>query len=170
MFQDLRQGSHIYILHKKEPKLVIGEVTSKTNPVPVVNPTYSAGVFQPQKTTVDIKVKADGVVTDYQKLPSELSIADFGTDLVISESKEAISTEIQLLKKNSEDLLSSIDFHKELIEKCGKMLEELNPAVKQEAERAREIDSLKSEVKEMKEMLAEVLKSKTSKNEKMAGN
>lgn len=163
MFQNLRVGSPIYILHKKEPKLIIGEVSSVSLPVPVFNQTFQAGVYQQPKTTVDIKAKVGDDIIDYQKLPSELSIADFGnTGMVISETQDAIINEINVLKNNSESILKSIDTHKHIIDECGIMLESISPSIKQEAERNREFEAMKSEMKEMKEMLAQVLKPKIS--------
>lgn len=163
MFQNLRVGSPIYILHKTEPKLIVGEVSSVSLPVPVLNQVYQAGVFQQPKTTVDVKVKYNGEVIDYQKLPSEMSIADFGNSgMVISESKDSIINEVQILKNNSANILDSIEKHKKIMEECDVMLQTLNPSVKQEAERNKEMEAMKSEMKEMKEMLAQVLKSKKS--------
>ena len=162
MFQNLRVGSPIYILHKNEPKLIVGEVSSVSLPVPVTNQVYQAGVFQQQKTTVDVKVRVDGEIVDYKKIPSDLSIADFGTGMVISETKDAIINEIQILKNNSANILDSIDKHKKIMEECDIMLQTLSPIVKQEAERSKEMEAMRTEMKELKEMLAQVLKPKKS--------
>lgn len=162
MFQNLRAGSPLFILHKTEPKLVIGEVSNVSLPVPQMGQTFQAGVYSQPKTTVDVKVKVNGEIIDYQRLPSDMNIADFGnTGMVISESKDCILNEIQLLKKNSEEIIGSVEHHKSIVEQCNIMIEDLNPEAKKDAERGKEIDSMRSEIQEMKKMLAQVLKSKS---------
>lgn len=153
MFQSLRAGTPLYVLHKSVPRLEIGEVLSVGTPQPQFGQTvYQAGMtYQPQKTLVDIKVKIGNETIDLQKLPSEAVIADFGDNsMVISESREAILNEIETIRKGSEKVLESIDFHNNVVEQCSAMIAELNPHIRQEAEQRKEIDNMKNELSEIK--------------------
>ena len=97
-----------------------------------------------------------------------MSIADYGNGLVVSENREAILNEISVLKNNSQRVIDSVDQHKELVRKCDELLEELNPQIRKEAERSREMESiskrvggLESSMKRIEEMLSRSLEHKT---------
>jgi hypothetical protein len=153
MFSNLRIGTPLYVLHKQEPQLEIGEVTFVSQPTPQMGTTYNAGFQMPTpKLLVDLKIKTANGEVDLQKLPADLSIADFGNGMVVSESRDAIYNEIEALRKNSQRVVDSIEYHQTVMSKCTDLMAELNPQVKQEAE----FDSLKQEVSGIKGDLAEL--------------
>ena len=104
------------------------------------------------KLLVDLKIKTANGEVDLQKLPADLSIADFGNGMVVSESRDAIYNEIEALRKTSQRVVDSIEYHQTVMSKCTDLMAELNPQVKQEAE----FDSLKQEVSGIKGDLAEL--------------
>lgn len=158
MLSGLRIGTPLYVLYRNEPRIAIGEVLSVSNPVPVFGTTYQNGMMMPPKSTVDVKVKINGEEVTFQKLPADQSVADFGTSgIVLSESREAILTEIEGLRKLSEKTLQERPRHEHIITECDKMLGELNPQAKREAAQAQEIASLKSDMGTIKGMLAQLL-------------
>ena len=169
MFQNLREGTPLYVLHKNEPKVEQGEVISVTPPVPQFGQTtFNAGIMAQQSMTVDVKIKSGEKTIELQKLPATMSIADYGNGLVVSENREAILNEISVLKNNSQRVIDSVDQHKELVRKCDELLEELNPQIRKEAERSREMESiskrvggLESSMKRIEEMLSRSLEHKT---------
>lgn len=157
MFSNLRIGTPLYVLHKNEPQLEIGEVTFISQPSPQFVTAYNAGMQMPTpKMLVDIKIKTANGDVELQKLPADMSIADFGNGMVISESRDAILNEIDTLRKSSVRIIESIEHHKSMVDKCDTLLAELNPQIKQEAERTKEFDSLKQEVSGIKGDLVEL--------------
>lgn len=157
MFSNLRIGTPLYVLHKAEPQLEIGEVTFISQPSPQFVTAYNAGMQMPTpKMLVDIKIKTANGDVELQKLPADMSIADFGNGMVISESRDAILNEIDTLRKSSVRIIESIEHHKSMVDKCDTLLAELNPQIKQEAERTKEFDSLKQEVSGIKGDLVEL--------------
>ena len=94
MFNSLRQGSPFFILEKvDEPKLKIGSVVSVSQPTPKYNNTFIPNQ-QFGEMTVDVVVKVGEEEIKFEKLPSNLSIANFGANgVVVSESKEAMNSE-----------------------------------------------------------------------------
>lgn len=147
MFQSLRIGTPLYVLHKNEPKVEQGEVIFVSNPVPQFGQTtFSAGIMTPQPMTVDVKIKSGEQTIELQKLPANMSIADYGNGMVVSESRDAILNEISALKNNSQRVIDGIEQHKEIVRKCDTLLEELNPQIRKEAERSREIEALSTRV------------------------
>lgn len=157
MFSNLRIGTPLYVLHKNEPQLEVGEVTFVSQPTPQFGTTYNAGYPMPApKMLVDVKIKSANGDVELQKLPAELSIADFGNGMVISESREAICNEVDTMRKASIRVIESVEQHKGIVDKCDALLAELNPQIKQEVERTKEFDSLKQEVGGLKDNLLEL--------------
>ena len=157
MLSGLRQGTPIYVLYKNELKVAVGEVVSVSNPVPQFGTTYTAGVLAPPKMTVDVKVRIDGETVDFQKLPADQTIADFGPNgVVVSESKDAILNEIDGFKKLSERALADIPKHQQIVKGCEQMLCDLNPQIRKDNEQAQEILNLKQGMSELRDDLADI--------------
>lgn len=173
MFQGLRTASPIYILYKSEPRVSVAEVVSVSNPVPQFSTsTYQNGMLMPPKSFVDIRARMGDENLDLQKLPADSSIADFGnTGMVVSESRDAIINEIVGLQKSSQRVLDEVDHHQHIVTECDKMLAELNPQLRKEAEQSAEIENLKkgmedlsTTLEDLKGMLSQAL-GHSSKNE-----
>ena len=143
MFQNLRVGTPLYVLHKNELKIETGEVTFVSQPV---NQFGQVVFANSQPATVDISMQVEGKPIELKKIPATLTISDCGNNRVVSESREAISTELSVMKANSQRVIDSMDQHKEIVRKCDELLQELNPQIKQEAERSKEIESLANRV------------------------
>lgn len=164
MFRNLRQGMPLYVLTKgNEPQFDKCEVISRTEPVVPYGQngtTFVGGqqyLAQPN-LTVDVQVRKDnGDTVTYQKLPADADIADFGTNgVVVSSSSEAIQNEIDTLRKQSLRVLESVDKHKKIVATCDKMLSDLNPQIKQEATRSRELESLRNDVNDLRDDLSDI--------------
>lgn len=154
MFSALRQGSPLYILEKGEtPNIKIGQVESVTSPRPEygnINIPYG-GV----NTLVDITVKVGGEKKQYVGIPSNLSIHGSG-DIVISESRDAMISEVDGMLQSSKSIVESVDYHKKMITACEEMLKQLNPAYAKEQERDGAIDNLKSEVETLRQEISKM--------------
>lgn len=167
MFSALRQGSPIYILEKGQTLVIkIGQVESVTQPRPkyaTYNPNVGFGANM--ETVVDITVKIGNDKKEYVGVPSNLSIHGYG-DVVLSESRDAMISEVDGMLQSSKSILDSIDYHRNIIKDCEDILKQLNPAYAKEQERDGAIDSLKNEVetlrKEISKMSALLTKAETN--------
>lgn len=152
MFQNLRAGNQVYILHKDgHPSMDMGSVVSVSMPVPKyqVPPVFG----QPQEMVVDLVVKVNNVENTYQKLPATSDIADFGpSGIVISSSREAMNAEVLSLKTRSTDAINSIDYHRGIIEGCESILSSLYPEYAERQQQAAEINDLKAQLSELMEI------------------
>lgn len=158
MFQNLRVGSPLYILYKNEPRLAIGEVVSVGTPMPQFGMNYQNGMLSQPRNTVDVKANINGEEVTLQKLPCDLVIADFGsTGMVVSESKEAILSEIESFRGINAKALNDMPKFQHNVEECDKMSAQLNPHIAKEVEQAKEIESLKADISDMKAMLSKAL-------------
>lgn len=142
MFQGLRQGGLFYILDKGEDvSLKVGQVVSVSNPQPRYsnfgNPTYGA---QPDMV-VDVKVKVADEVMEFKQLNANINIANSG-NMVVSDSKEAMSAEVEGLMRSSRQVIESISYHEKVVTSCDAMLRELNPQFAKEKEQEEKIGAL----------------------------
>lgn len=156
MFQSLRPNNQLYILRKDKPVLEVGSVVSVSLPVPKYQMQPSFG--QPQEMVVDIVAKVNNQDVTYQKIPATSDIADFGNGgIVISDSREAMNSEVLSLKKKSADIINSIDYHKEVITNCENILSELNPEFAEKQAQQKEINSLREQMEEMTKSMASLM-------------
>ena len=151
MFQSLRQNSPIYIFHKIDnPCLEIGTISTISLPKPkyAVPATFNST----QEMCVDIVVKINNNVVNYNNLPATLDIADStsnGDNIVIASSKEAMNAEILSLKQKSIDELNRKEYNENIVRNCDKILADLNPEFAEKQAQKAEIDSLKLQMQEM---------------------
>lgn len=151
-FQNLRNNSSIYILHKvNTPKLEIGKVLTVSLPIPRYPGVYNS------ESVVDITANVGGTSTNFQKLPAHLDITDVGNDIVLSCNKDLISSEVFALKQKSEDILSSIDNHRQVIAGCDEIIKQLNPEIAEKERQKLETESLKEEINSLKEMFKDFM-------------
>ena len=160
MFSTLRQNSPIYVLDKKDSPVL------KKGIIETVSPQRSrTGSFygQPMDMIVDIRVNIDGTSQEFKNIPANLSIANDG-NIVISETKEAMSTEVDSMLSISKQILESVDYHKDVIEKCEQILKDLNPQFAKDKLQEEKINSLESRIggventlEDIKDMLSKVL-------------
>lgn len=155
-FSNLRNGNQLFILHKDNvPSLEVGKVSNITPPIPKYGNT---GMYNPEMI-LDITADVNGTMTNFQKLPANSEIADFGNNIVISCNKEAMSSEISSMKQRSTDIVNSIQLHKDIIKGCDEILMQLNPEIQERQRQEAENKALREEVNSLKEMFKEFMKS-----------
>lgn len=159
MFSALRQGSSFFILDKTNvPKLKIGSVVSVSQPMPKYNNTYVPG-HNYTETVVDVVVKVNEEELKFEKLPSNLSIANFGqSGIVVSESKEAMNGEVESMFRNSKNIIESVQYHKDVLIACDEMMKELNPQLAKEKEQEQKIAMLENRMGGMESTLQDIHK------------
>lgn len=161
MFQSVRPNSQIYIFHRGDnPRLEVGYVVNQ----PIPRPKYQlpAAFGQPQETVVDLVVKTNDQTYNYNNLPAQLDVADSmsnGESLIISDSRDGISSEILNLKQKSLDIANSRDYHLSLVDKYEKILLDIHPELAEKQEQKQEIDILKNQMSEMSKSIASLMES-----------
>lgn len=152
-FQNLRNNHQIYILHKDAvPSLEIGKIVNISVPVPKygTNSMYNDLVL-------DITADVEGRATNFQKLPANSEIADFGNNVVVATSKDAMNSEVMSMKQRSLDILNSIEQHQSIIKGCDEILKILNPEIVEKQRQEEENKALREEINSLKEMFSEFL-------------
>lgn len=154
MFSALRTNSTVWVLEKtNEPSLKMASVQS------VSAPQQKFNNFNPlnPETTVDVSVRFDdGTAADFKQLPSNLSVANYGS-AIVTETKEQMAAEVETLLRTSRGIIESVPYHEKVIGVCEDMLARLNPQIaekKQTEERLSKIE----------DMLSRLLKQSSDKN------
>ena len=146
MFQANRQGNLFYILEKgEELRLKIGQVVSVSNPQPKYGSQFSVPSFGQSEMTVDVRVKVDDETMDFKQLNANASIANSG-NVVVSDSKDAMSAEVEGLLRTSKAILESVPYHEKMLVACDNVLRDLNPSFKKEKEQEEKIGALEEKM------------------------
>lgn len=152
-FQNLRNNHQIYILHKDvTPVLEIGKITNVSVPVPKYGNTSMYNDL-----VLDITADVDGKSTNFQKLPANSEIADFGNNLVVATSKDAMNSEVMSMKQRSLDIINSVEQHRSIIQGCDEILQILNPEIAEKQRQEQENKALREEINSLKEMFSEFM-------------
>lgn len=106
---------------------------------------------------LDITADINGKSTNFQKLPANNDIADFGNNVVIAVSKDAMNNEVSSMKQRSLDILNSIEQHQSIIQGCDKILQLLNPEIAEKQRQEQENKQLREEINSLKEMFSEFI-------------
>ena len=160
MFSTIRQNNSIYILDKQHsPVLKRGIVESVSPQRSKVGSFYG----QPLDMVVDMTVNIEGTSRKFENIPANLSIVNDG-NIVLSETKEAMSTEVDSMLSVSRQIVDSVEYHKDVIEKCEQILKDLNPQFAKDKMQEEKITSLEDRMKgvesnlgDIKDMLSKVL-------------
>lgn len=153
MFSTLRNGSTIYILDRTStPEVKIGYVENVSTPrpmYPTYNPSVSLGTNM--QTVVDITTRVDDEKKEFC-VPASLSLHTYG-DYTLSESKEAMISEVDGLLQSNKDILDSMDKRKSDMAAYEKILKTLNPVYAKEQERDSAITDLSQRVDSIQDTL-----------------
>lgn len=156
MFQSVRPNSPIYVLHKGDnPRLETGYVANQPIPKPKYQMPHAFG--QPQEMIVDLVVKLNEGTLNLNAIPANLDIADSysnGESIVISDSREAMNSEILSLKQKSVDLINSVKYHESLVNNYDKLLSDFNPEMAEKQAQQQEIADLRNQMNEMSKSMA----------------
>lgn len=129
MFKNARANSYIYILTKgATPMLETGVVQSVSQPrVGQVNNVPQNPYQYPQPMVVDMVANVGAERRNLQGLPSDLDIADYNGNIVVTLDKEKIINEVKVLHKREDDVVNDHDNAIKRRDIYRNMLATLNP-------------------------------------------
>lgn len=161
MFQNLRKQQQLYILYKDaNPRIEVGTVEDVSKPYMITIPgTNQASPYPRMEMVVNIVAKTESDTLNLKQLLANADMCDYGYggNIFISSTKEAIVNEVAILKKNSLDVLNSIDYHKKVVEACDKMQLELNPEIAEKRRQEEEITTLRGQMQMMSRDMADLM-------------
>ena len=69
-----------------------------------------------------------------------------GIEAVVSESREAMLSEVEGLDNNSQSILNSVPYHQGVRKACAGMRAQLNPQLAKDQEREKEMQQLRTDI------------------------
>lgn len=151
IFRDIKQGYPVYILNKRELTISQGKVASAGFPRLDTNPMTGK-----TEMVVDVTVDDGSGKTGSYVIPEGLSVTYAG-DLVLSTEKSGLSGEVEAMRSAAEQALASVDRQREIVDKAGALLSELNPAYREKAENDKRFDALEGSVGELKGLVRSLI-------------
>lgn len=157
LFKELKQNYPVYILDKQTVTFTQGKVIGVSLPrMNVGNGTMPMmPTSSPTVMLVDVTIEADGRTATYS-IPENLAVTYAGST-VLSTDREGISREIEAMRATAEQVLSSVDRQKEILDKTQSLLAELNPAYKEKKETDERFNRIEGDMSEMKSMVRDLL-------------
>lgn len=135
MFSALSQGSPVYLLDKTSSlDYKVGEIIGVSQPK-----------FNTFGNTVDIKVKIDDSIQEFNGIPSINTFVSYNNGkFLISETKQGIQNEVESILQNRKFVIQNIDNYKQDIVKCENILKQLNPQFAIDKERDERLSKLEN--------------------------
>lgn len=160
MFQSLRAGSPIYLFDKNRLTAEVGEVIRVENEVDQFgNKVFLNGLMQPKVSFVDLVASISGKEVKFNHVFADATITDSSTDgAILCENRQEFVDAIASYKKTSERILSEVDHHKNIVERCELILADIDPMIRSEKAQSEKIARLESDMADIKAMLAKALK------------
>ena len=152
MFQSLTQGATVTVLYKNIPRVADGRVVSVNTHLPQFNPQQPMAMMNGPVT--DITVQVGDETIPFVGLPASGVVANFPEKgYFLSTDRSAIVREVEAMASASRQVLQSVPAHEKMVRDCDSLLLDLNPDRKKEAEQAKEMNALRSEIEELKSLL-----------------
>ena len=135
MFSALSQGSPVYLLDKTSSlDYKVGEIIGVSQPK-----------FNTFGNTVDIKVKIDDSIQEFNGIPSINTFVSYNNGkFIISETKQGIQNEVESILQNRKFIIQNIDNYEQDIVKCENILKQLNPQFAIDKERDERLSKLEN--------------------------
>lgn len=135
MFSALSQGSPVYLLDKTSSlDYKVGEIIGVSQPK-----------FNTFGNTVDIKIKIDDSIQEFNGIPSINTFVSYNNGkFLISETKQGIQNEVESILQNRKFVIQNIDNYKQDIVKCENILKQLNPQFAIDKERDERLSKLEN--------------------------
>ena len=126
---------------------------------PVVNVSlprqnFNVAIGQFPQSVVDITATVNGEQKEFKQIPSNSSLADFGSNTyILADSKDALSAYIQSKRQEHVRRIEGIDYDKKMAASYEKALKQISPSYSNEEE----TKALNDRIKSLEEKLSETL-------------
>lgn len=137
MFKDLRTGSPVYILDRKE--ITVTQGTLINAPLSHFDPKFGTN-----KMVVDLEIEAAGTKTSF--VVEDSQSAAYFADKTIACSKEAIVRELETIKSTSESALKMMPYHQQAIPKCEALMRQYSAEYRERTETQERITNLEGKL------------------------
>lgn len=146
LFKDLKPNYQVFFFDKDKLCVSTGKVVS------VSAPRYMS---TQASMVVDVTIEAGGITHTYT-IP-EASALTYANNLVLATSNESIVHEVQAMKSASEHHLSETERHRNVVDQCNALLEEIDTTFAERRRQDKRIEGIEEEVKNIGLQLREFI-------------
>ncbi|MCH5332048.1 MAG: hypothetical protein J1E33_06565 [Alistipes sp.] len=159
MFKDFQSGFQVHILDKSGavPSYKIGKVVSVSPPRLEQKPMMQGQMANPMMFTdrvIDLTVEHDGQTKTYV-VPETGNVAPSAA-LTLACSTEPILNEVRAMLRTSTDIINSVDHHKEVVNKCESIMQEMNPTFAESKAQNERISMMEKSIADMTQTMGEI--------------
>lgn len=156
-FNEYKQGYNIFAITQGKDGIKAEQRKITAISQPYFPQTTNIADFKSigQNKVVDITIEACGGSKIYS-FPENSSVANAPDGVVFSDREGAIR-ELTAIKAQSENALKDVEKHKNNIETCARLLAELDPQRKKDAEVDARFNKIENSVSEIKDLLSNFL-------------
>lgn len=154
MASQIAQGSALFILNRKELKVVSATVANVSQPhvskAAATNPALAMQGF-----VVDLTLTIGSETTTIE-FPVNSATANYPEKgWFVTNDRLAVTREVESMANMSKQILAQVPAHEKIVQGCETLLMELNPEKQKEAQQEQEIAMLKAQIEEMKRSSAD---------------
>ena len=152
MFSNLSKGSVLYGLDRRDKIKWFTASIEKVTPGMSKTTPNMFGQFP--ELRLDIIANINGEQKEFQQVPSNNAIADFGEkSFVIADNKDSLYNYVKSLKETSKSIIESAPYHESLIPQYDEVLNDLIPGSADNAK----VKALEDKVDSLTTQLAEAI-------------
>lgn len=151
MFANLIQGSILYGVDLKNNGTFFTAPITKVS-VPIQNMNISSGQYP--NSVVDIVATINGEQREFKQVPSNSSIADFGSDtLILGDSRDSLHAYIQSKRQERIKRIQNLDEDKRMVNVYNNALKQISPTYSNQEE----VKALNSRISSLEAQLAKAI-------------
>lgn len=139
-FKDIRAGHMVHLLDKTNIEYTEAKVDS-------VRPPYFAPNNISATKVVDITLNVKGSLKTY--VVAENATVSYADSLLLATDKQQVTLEVQSLRGTAEAAVKAYDSNVATVEKCDKVLEQLDQSIAEKRETERRFASLERKLNEL---------------------
>lgn len=157
-FNEYKENYPIFILtnDKDGVNVTQSKVTSISTPYFPSLTNIKAGVPLPQSKLVDLAIEINGGSKIYS-LPENSSVANTPDGAILAD-REGIIRELTAIKSQAESALENTDLYRKNLETCKKLLSDLDPVAKKDAEVDARFNKLEQSMNSISTLLTNFIK------------
>ncbi len=154
LFKELKAGNYAYLIQNDRERLAVEQAKVLSVGVPY----FDAQGSNPVQKVIDFCISHNGKEETY-KIPEILSTTQAGTTILFAD-RDSFLNELEAMRNQSEDIIQSVEYHRQRKTTIEQALAEYNPAYKEKKDMEDRLGKIENAIAGIEQLLR---KSSTSK-------
>lgn len=154
LFKELKAGNYAYLINNDRERLAVEQVKVVSVSSPYFD-TQGAGAVQ---KVIDLRIAHEGKEETY-KIPEILSTTQAGTTVLFAD-RDSFLNELEAMRNQSEDIIQSVEYHKQRKTTIEQALSEYNPTYKEKKDMEDRLGKIENAIAGIEQLLRKTSTSK----------